>query len=109
MSFGCTGEHRSAHLRFKYAYELLGALNANYRCMATGSLSFSEKLLSYVCACAYPLNSKDVELSFVKKETQPLCFLYFLLEYAFLKLFCICISKYLPCGVSVDRRGYWIL
>lgn len=72
-------------LSFKYAYDLLGALNANYRCMETESLSFSEKLLSYVYACAYPLNSKDVELSFVKKETQPLCFLYFLLEDAFLK------------------------
>lgn len=55
MSFGCTDEHRSARLRFKYAYELLGDLNANFRCMATGSLSFSEKLLSYVYACAYPL------------------------------------------------------
>lgn len=54
--------------------------------METESLSFSEKLLSYVYACAYyPLNSKDVELSFVKKEIQPLCFLYFLLEDAFLK------------------------
>lgn len=68
---------RSVLLRFKYAYELLGALNANYRCTATGSLSFPEKLLSYDYACAYPLNSKDVELSFVKKETQPLCFFIF--------------------------------
>lgn len=68
---------RSAFLRFKYAYELLGVLNANYCCMETESLSFSEKLLSYVYACAYPLNSKDVELSFVKQESQPLCFFIF--------------------------------
>lgn len=32
---------------------------------------FSEELLGYVCTCAYPFNSKDIELSFVKKETQP--------------------------------------
>lgn len=32
---------------------------------------FSEELLGYVYICAYPLNRKDIELNFVKKETQP--------------------------------------
>lgn len=34
-------------------------------------LPFSAKLLGYVYTYTYPLNSKGIGLSFVKKETQP--------------------------------------